>query len=71
VAKTSKPAGRFSIGFYAGNDEIFVYENGKRDNTVQLRFNWYGDKTITDKIWAGVIMLRVKIFYGSLNLALS
>lgn len=46
--------GRFSAGYFSGNDKVLVDENGKKANTGML-LSW--DRTISevsDKLWAAV-----------------
>lgn len=54
AAKTFGKAGRFSAGYYAGNDKVLVDQNGDKENTGLL-LSW--DRTlseVSDKLWAGV-----------------
>jgi hypothetical protein len=54
VAKTLPVIGRLSAGYYVGNDELLLDENGEKDNDGVL-LSW--DRTlpeISDKLWAAV-----------------
>lgn len=54
VAKTVPVLGRISAGYYTGNDELLLDENGKKDNDGVL-LSW--DRSlpeISDKLWAAV-----------------
>ncbi len=54
VAKTLPVIGRLSAGYYMGNDELLLDENGEEDNDGVL-LSW--DRTlseISDKLWAAV-----------------
>lgn len=54
AAKNVGKAGRFSAGFFSGNDKLLVDENGSKENTGLL-LSW--DRTISevsDKLWAAV-----------------
>lgn len=64
AAKTFGAAGRFSLGYFSGNDKVLVDETGKADNTGILA-SW--DKTINDKWWAAVDYQGGKSGYGALS----
>jgi hypothetical protein len=54
VAKNVGKLGRFSAGYFSGNDKLLVDENGDKENTGVL-LSW--DRTISevsDKLWAAV-----------------
>ena len=51
VAKTFGNAGRFSIGYYSGNDDLLVDENGNADEKGILA-SW--DRSFGEKFWAAV-----------------
>jgi len=65
VAKTFKPVGRLTFGYYNGNDKLYIDENGDKVNSGLIA-TW--DKTITDKIWASVDYSSGKGAYGCLSL---
>ncbi len=65
VAKTFKPIGRLSLGYYVGNDKLLLDETGAKANTGLIA-SW--DKAITDKIWTSVDYASGDSFYGSLSL---
>jgi hypothetical protein len=69
LAKTFKPVGRFSLGYYDGlTDTLFLDENGEKANTGVIA-TW--DRAITDKIWASVDYASGKSWYGSLSFGAS
>lgn len=54
AAKNVGKLGRFSAGYFSGNDKVLVDENGDKENTGVL-LSW--DRTISevsDKLWAAV-----------------
>ncbi len=51
VAKTFGEIGRFTIGYYTGNDKLLVDKNGEKDNSGLLA-SW--DKQLSDKFWAAI-----------------
>lgn len=54
AAKNVGKMGRFSAGYFSGNDKVLVDENGDKENTGLL-LSW--DRTLTevsDKLWAAV-----------------
>ena len=65
LAKTFVPVGRFSLGYYLGNEKLFVDENGEKANTGIIA-TW--DKALTDKICAAVDYSSGKSFYGCLSI---
>ena len=65
VAKTFKPIGRISLGYYGGNPKLLLDETGAVANTGLIA-SW--DKAITDKIWTSVDYASGDSFYGSLSL---
>ncbi|MHB9154828.1 MAG: hypothetical protein ACYC5N_03935 [Endomicrobiales bacterium] len=68
AAKTLPPAGRFSLGYYTGNDKLLVDESGEKANSGLIA-TW--DKALTDKIWASIDYASGKSSYGSLNYGFS
>jgi len=64
TAKTFDPLGRFSLGYYCGNDKLLVTETGTAANTG-LIVSW--DKIISDKIWLSVDFASGMSLYGSLS----
>ena len=64
AAKAFGAAGRFSIGYFSGNDKVLVDDTGKADNTGILA-SW--DKTINDKWWAAIDYQSGKSGYGALS----
>ena len=65
VAKTFKPIGRLTAGYYSGNDKLYVDENGEKANTGLIA-TW--DRAITDKVWTSVDYSSGKSAYGCLSL---
>lgn len=67
LAKTLGRAGRFSVGYYQGNDKLLLDKNGKKDNTGVLA-SW--DRTISeisDKFWIAVDYQGGDNSYGALS----
>jgi hypothetical protein len=65
VAKTLGAAGRFSVGFYSGNDKLLLDKNGEKDATGVLA-SW--DRTISelsDKLWVAIDYMGGENAYGA------
>jgi len=71
VAKTFGAAGRFSVGYYAGNDKLLLNKTGEKDATGLLA-SW--DRTISeisDKLWVAVDYQGAENGYGATSLGLA
>jgi hypothetical protein len=68
AARTFKPVGRFSVGYYSGNDKLLVDEKGATANTGMIA-TW--DKQVTDKVWVAVDYASGRSYYGSLSYGFS
>jgi hypothetical protein len=68
VAKTFKPLGRISVGYYDGNDLLLVDENGKAANTGAI-VSW--DKQLNDKWWASIDCASGQSWYGETSAGFS
>lgn len=69
VAKTFGAAGRFSVGYYAGNDKLLLNKTGEKDATGLLA-SW--DRTISeisDKLWVAVDYQGAENGYGATSVA--
>jgi hypothetical protein len=69
VAKTFGAAGRFSVGYYAGNDKLLLDKTGEKDATGVLA-SW--DRTISeisDKLWVAVDYQGAENGYGATSVA--
>jgi hypothetical protein len=67
LAKTIGKAGRFSVGYYQGNDKLLLDKNGKADETGVLA-SW--DRTIaeiSDKLWLAVDYMGGENAYSALS----
>ena len=67
LAKTLGKAGRFSVGYYQGNDKMLLDKNGKKDGKGVLA-SW--DRTISeisDKLWVAVDYQGGENSYGALS----
>ncbi len=67
LAKTIGKAGRFSLGYYQGNDKLLLDKNGKKDEKGVLA-SW--DRTlseISDKLWVAVDYMGGDNAYGALS----
>ena len=71
AAKTLSTAGRFSAGYYSGNNKVLVNENGRKAANGLL-LSW--DRTISevlDKLWAAVDYQGGDSALGALNVGVS
>jgi hypothetical protein len=71
IAKTIPVLGRFSVGYYTGNEKILVDENLKKANNGVL-LSW--DRTfpeISDKLWLAVDYQGGENYLGALNFGAS
>ncbi|MBI4634288.1 MAG: hypothetical protein HY742_10405 [Deltaproteobacteria bacterium] len=69
AAKTLGALGRFSAGYYTGNDRLLTKTDGTKDNKGIL-LSW--DRTISeisDKLWLAVDYMGGKNSYGALSAA--
>ncbi len=69
AAKTLGKLGRFSAGYYTGNDKLLLDINGDKDNRGVL-LSW--DRTfseVSDRLWLGVDYQGGKNGYGALSAA--
>jgi hypothetical protein len=67
AAKTLGKAGRFSAGYYQGNDKLLLDKDGKKDEKGVL-LSW--DRTISeisDKLWVAVDYMGGDNSYGALS----
>ncbi|MBI5637812.1 MAG: hypothetical protein HZA03_07580 [Nitrospinae bacterium] len=66
AAKTFETLGRFSVGYFSGNDKVLVEvsDPAQKANTGILA-SW--DKSLTDKWWAAVDYMGGKSSYGALS----
>ncbi len=68
IAKTFRPVGRFSVGYYNGNDKLLLDEKGEAANTGIIA-SW--DKQLSDKWWASIDCSTGKSWYGVTSAGLS
>ncbi|VAX22927.1 hypothetical protein MNBD_NITROSPINAE02-1936 [hydrothermal vent metagenome] len=68
VAKTFGAAGRFTIGYYTGNEKLLLDKNGEKDN-AGLMASW--DKQLNDKFWAAVDYQGGNNSWGALSFGVS
>ncbi|MCK9419852.1 MAG: hypothetical protein M0R70_10790 [Nitrospirae bacterium] len=71
IAKTLGVAGRFSVGYYAGNDKLLLDKNGEKDE-AGLLLSW--DRTmseISDKLWVAVDYQGAENGYGATSFGLA
>lgn len=71
VAKTFGVAGRFSIGYYMGNDKLLLNKSGEKDAAGVLA-SW--DRTISeisDKLWVAVDYQGAENGYGATSLGVA
>ncbi|OGC06032.1 hypothetical protein A2526_05280 [candidate division WOR-1 bacterium RIFOXYD2_FULL_36_8] len=62
VAKTFPVAGRFTAGYFSGNERVLIDPTGAKDN-AGLILTW--DKAINDKLWACVDYAGTKSALGA------
>jgi hypothetical protein len=71
VAKTIPVVGRISVGYYTGNKNLLVDENGNAANSGLL-LSWDRAMTeISDKLWFAVDYQGGKNYLGALNFGFS
>ncbi|HEY5590094.1 MAG TPA: hypothetical protein VIK55_03655 [Paludibacter sp.] len=71
IAKTIPVVGRISVGYYTGNKNLLVDENGNAANSGLL-LSWDRAMTeISDKLWLAVDYQGGKNYLGALNLGFS
>ncbi|MCB4792061.1 MAG: hypothetical protein LHV68_09255 [Elusimicrobia bacterium] len=68
AAKTFKPLPRLSLGYYSGNDKLFVDELGEKANTGLILSL---DKQLTDNVWACIDYASGKSWYGETSFGFS
>ncbi len=67
VSKNIGKLGRFSLGYYTGNEDLLVDLNGKKDNSGIL-LSW--DRTmseISQRLWLGIDYMGGENVYGALS----
>jgi hypothetical protein len=63
--------GRFSVGYFAGNEKLLLDRNGDRDNSGLLAA-WERTMTeVSDKLWVCVEYMGTESVYGSFNVGAS
>jgi hypothetical protein len=68
AARTIGPAGRASVGYFSGNENLLLDLRGKKDN-AGVMVAW--ERTmpeISDKLWLSVDYMGTNSAYGTLNL---
>ena len=68
LAKTFGPAGRLSVGFFSGNEDMLLDSKGEKDNSG-LMAAW--EKTVSevsDKLWVCLEYLGTESGYGTMNI---
>jgi len=68
MAKTFPVLGRFSCGYFLGNEKLLVDPSGNKDN-AGIILTW--DKALTDKVWMSVDYAGTKSILGALFYGLS
>ena len=67
VAKTFSPLGRFSLGYFFGNEDLLLDDKGEQDNSGVMAA-W--ERTVTelsDKLWVCAEYMGTESVYGTLN----
>jgi len=68
AAKTFEQIGRFSAGYFYGNDKVLLDAVGKKDNDGLL-LSW--DRSFGEKFWAAVDYMSGDSAYGALSFGVS
>lgn len=71
IAKTIGPLGKFSAGYYQGNEKLLVDENGKKDNSGILLCWERTMSEISDNLWVAVDYQGGNNSLGALSYGLS
>ncbi len=71
ISKTIPIVGRFSAGYYTGNEKVLVDENLKKSNRGILLSLDRTMSEISDKLWLSVDYQGGKNFFGALNFGFS
>lgn len=71
AAKTIGPAGRFSVGYYKGNEKLLVDENGKSDESGILLCWERTMSEISDNLGLAIDYMGGDSSYGALSYGLS
>lgn len=71
AAKTIGPVGRFSVGYYKGNEKLLVNENGKSDEAGVLLCWERTMSEISDNLWLAVDYMGGKNSFGALSYGFS
>ncbi|HBR18299.1 MAG: hypothetical protein A3G39_01620 [Deltaproteobacteria bacterium RIFCSPLOWO2_12_FULL_43_16] len=71
AAKTIGPAGRFSVGYYKGNERLLVDENGKSDEAGILLCWERTMSEISDNLWLAIDYMGGDSSYGALSYGFS
>lgn len=67
LAATSTPVGRFSVGYFEGNDKLLLDHKGEKDNKGVLASWDRTMKEISDKLWLAVDYQGSNSSYGALS----
>ena len=67
VAKTIGPVGRFSVGYYTGNEKLLVDENGKSSENGVLICWERTISEISDNLWVSVDYMGGDNSFGALS----
>jgi len=68
IAKTFKPVGRVSLGYYSGNNKLLLDEKGQAANSGMIASF---DKQINDKWWAAIDYASGQSYYGVMSAGFS
>lgn len=71
IAKTLPVVGRFSVGYYQGNDKLLLDEKGEKDNSGLLLAWERTMSEISDNLWVSVDYQGGKNGFGALNYGFS
>jgi hypothetical protein len=71
VAKTVGPVGRFSVGYFSGNEDLLLNEKGEKDNTGIMAAWERTMNELSDKLWLCVEYMGGNSLYGTFNVGAS
>jgi hypothetical protein len=67
LAKTVNPLGRFSVGYFSGNEDLLLNEKGEKDNSGLMAAWERALGEISDKLWFCLEYMGSESSYGTFN----
>ncbi len=71
IAVNKTPLGRFSFGYFTGNERLLLNDKGEKDNSGIMGAWERTISEISDKLWICLDYMGTKSAYGSLNFGAS